>query len=142
MKVIRVAVALLIFSLIIAIIGLNDCEADWSVQYMPVSNHNGDPGLNEKHNGVGLTYSDGDFSVGGMRYKNSHNSMTTMIHVGKTVERIGDFTIGVKGAFVTGYEDHLAIPVVPLLHLSYTEYVHLIGIPGEVTALVFSFPLE
>jgi len=137
------------FLVFIAIIWLcviiSDARADeWAINTLLVSEHHldVDDDTNEQHNGVGLSYMNGDQIYSVMRFRNSKDNMSTVLSLGRPVwQHSNGANLAFHASFATGYSDDLQWVPAPVLTFNY-KYITFYHVPLIVTAVGLTFRIE
>lgn len=121
-------------------------EVKLNLTYMPVSKHHGDTDTtNETHHGVGFNVGldDNPLRVGYMFYENSYDDDSHFVYVGGEFgcTDVIEVCFGAMGGYATGYEDHQQSSILGGLTARY-KWVQLLTVPGEVTALIITVPIN
>ncbi len=121
-----------------------DCRADHAeihLNYLPWSEHHGDSdATNEDHNGVGLSVSWDNMTVGYMWYTNSYGDDGPLVHV-TAFQKKCELCLGLGTGWAPAYSESDHSPIIGWVAIKY-GFVTVLTAPTEVTAAVFSIPLH
>lgn len=119
-------------------------ELKLHLNHLPVSHHHGQTNtINEEHNGWGISVTDSvdHVTYGYMYFTNSYGNNGPMIYLA-TKQQDCTVCFGFGGGYAPAYKESGHYPIIGWVSMSITEYVTIITAPTEVTAVVFSVPLN
>lgn len=121
----------------------DDYEFKYRLNLLPWSTHHGDnDATNETHNGIGVSVTlPNNATYGIMHFENSYGDEGFMFSLSAELEEDCTVCFGVGIGFAPAYSESDNSPVLGWGSVRY-KYVQLLVVPTEVTAVLFTIPME
>ena len=115
--------------------------AKYHLNLLPASRHVNNFDHNERHEGVGVSMTHDGVTYGAMSYVNSFGKRGPLFSVSANLHYDCTVCLGVGLGLAPAYTKDDEYPVIAWLSFNY-KWVTILNAPGEVTAIVFSVPLN